>query len=169
MRCVSLVSSSVWWQGQLSESFTPMCGLRQGDSISHYLFIFCPNELSLTFHEGEKNGKFHAIKLGQKEISLSHFFFVDDIMLFNRANQVDVSYLMQTIRHFLNTSNFYLNLQKSQVLISPNATRDLKHQLRYLLGMQLVGSLGKYLGLPLISDRISKHHFVPVIDKMRMR
>ena len=45
MSCVSIVSSSVLFNGGYLEEFCPSGGIRQGDALSPYLFIFCMDYL----------------------------------------------------------------------------------------------------------------------------
>ncbi|KAL4297910.1 hypothetical protein GQ457_12G014300 [Hibiscus cannabinus] len=60
MRCVSFVSSRVHVRGALSEAFRPQRGLRQGDPLSPFLFLFCMEGLSAALvaaqHEGRLPG-----------------------------------------------------------------------------------------------------------------
>ena len=46
MRCVTNVRYAVRINGELSEPFVPMRGLRQADPISPYLFLICGEGLS---------------------------------------------------------------------------------------------------------------------------
>ncbi|EEF30998.1 conserved hypothetical protein [Ricinus communis] len=56
MKCLSSSSMQITWNGGLTSSFIPSRGVRQGDSLSPYLFMLCMKRLS------------HAINL---EVALS--------------------------------------------------------------------------------------------------
>jgi len=45
MKCVSGPSMSLLWNGEKTESFKPLRGLRQGDPLSPYLFVLCMERL----------------------------------------------------------------------------------------------------------------------------
>ncbi|KAL0001694.1 hypothetical protein SO802_015475 [Lithocarpus litseifolius] len=61
MECVSSVQFSILVNGCPTKSFKPSRGLRQGDPISPYLFLFCANILSLALSKEEEMGKIKGL------------------------------------------------------------------------------------------------------------
>ena len=66
MQCVSTVSYQVQLNGQLSPSFSPSRGLRQGDPLSPYLFILCANVFTAWINDLQQSLHWKAIKVAQK-------------------------------------------------------------------------------------------------------
>lgn len=152
--------------GYLKFNLYPTRGLRQGDPISPYIFIMCLNELSHDLHHAETDARILPINLGQKGFPLSHLFFADDSIIFSGAMHTAITHLTSVLQKFLTEASLTINIQKSHFLISSNATRRTKEEMRSLLNMIVVSNLGKYLGLPLMNTRPNKLHFQPVVDKM---
>jgi hypothetical protein len=57
MNCVSLVSYRIKVNGMLTSSIIPERGLRQGDSLSPYLFRLCAEGFSALLTQAEAEGK----------------------------------------------------------------------------------------------------------------
>jgi hypothetical protein len=67
----------------------PSRGIRQGDSISPHLFLICAEALSSLLHHVELNGVLYGVPTSKRGPKLSHLFFVDDILIFCKANHVE--------------------------------------------------------------------------------
>ena len=63
----------------------PSRGLRQGDPISPYLFLICAEALSSLLTSAEKNGQIRGVLTSKKGPRLNYLFFVDDSLLFCKA------------------------------------------------------------------------------------
>src|SRR3954467_2556256 len=90
MHAVTSVETNVNWNGARNAYFRPQRGIRQRDPISPYLFVLCMDKLSQ---------KWKGIKVGRREIVISHLMFVDDLLLF----EVDEKYMhcvMKFLREF---------------------------------------------------------------------
>ncbi|KAL4324012.1 hypothetical protein GQ457_11G027330 [Hibiscus cannabinus] len=62
MRCVSSVSSRVCVRGALSEAIRPQRGLRQGDPLSPFLFLFCSEGLSAALTAAQQEGHLPGVR-----------------------------------------------------------------------------------------------------------
>ncbi|KAL0001855.1 hypothetical protein SO802_015636 [Lithocarpus litseifolius] len=68
MMCVNMVSYSVLMNGEPKGRITPTRGLRQGDSISPYLFLLCAEGLSAMLSLDESGGIPRGISVGRKVV-----------------------------------------------------------------------------------------------------
>ena len=117
MQCVTNVQFSFLINGSPSKLFNPSRGLRQGDPISPYLFLFCANILSLALTK-EENQKRN--KVGRNGISFTHLFFVDDSFFFPKMIMLPSTILEKLsfgIAQFLVKA---LTLNKSNLFCSLN-------------------------------------------------
>ena len=98
MTCVTTVKFDVRLNEQLLETFSPSCGLRQGDSLSPYLFLFVAEALSLLLQNACVNGTLKEFRLNKNAPGISHLLFVDDSLLFFKGS-IDQAL---TIKNILN-------------------------------------------------------------------
>jgi hypothetical protein len=118
MRCVTTVSYSILINGKPTTSFRPHRGIRLGDPLSPYLFIICANVFSNLISRAPLDNKIHGIKIAPRAPEISHLFFVDDSLIFCRANKTEATILKQTISTYLETLGQLVNLDKSELLFS---------------------------------------------------
>src|SRR4051812_48349589 len=82
MSCVTPIRYNVKFNGTLLDSFAPSRGLRQGDPVSPFLFLFVADGLSALLKEGETRGDYSPLKICRRAQGVSHLLFADDTMLF---------------------------------------------------------------------------------------
>ena len=76
----------VLWNGEITDTFLPIRGIRQGDSISPYILVLCMERLSHLINSLIEKGKWKPVKLNKTGPQLSHLFFADDLLLFAEAS-----------------------------------------------------------------------------------
>ena len=74
MECVTSIQYSLLVNGSPTQLFNSSRGLRQGDPISPYLFLFCANILSLAISKEEEQKNIKGIQVGRNGVSFTHLF-----------------------------------------------------------------------------------------------
>lgn len=85
MSCMTSVRYSIRLNGNLLDPFTPTRGLRQGDPLSPYLFLFITDGLSHILEKKSLEGSIQPIKVCRGAPGISHLLFADDSLLFFQA------------------------------------------------------------------------------------
>ncbi|GKV31452.1 hypothetical protein SLEP1_g40137 [Rubroshorea leprosula] len=85
MSAISSTSISILINGDKAEEFCPSQGIRQGDSLSPYIFILCMEYLSIRISADMDAGLSKGSKVGRRGPFVSHIFFVDDIIFIGRT------------------------------------------------------------------------------------
>lgn len=85
MRCVLGVSYSLFTNGWQYGFFKPICGLRQGDPLSPYLFLLISKGLSSLLQKSIISNCFRGISIAPTSPIISHLFFADNSILSTSA------------------------------------------------------------------------------------
>ena len=111
MTCMTTPTFSVRINGKAYGNITPFRGIWQGYPLSPYLFLLCAKGFSSLLAKVEGEGRIHSVSICRRTPSISHLLFVDDSLLFCRANQNEVLFL-----------RFYRHMQhpRANVLILRN-------------------------------------------------
>ncbi|XP_013639204.1 PREDICTED: uncharacterized protein LOC106344352 [Brassica oleracea var. oleracea] len=115
--CVTTASFSVQVNGELAGYFQSSRGLRQGCSLSPYLFVICMNVLSKLLDEAAAKGQtgFHP---KCKNIALTHLCFADDLLVFADGSQRSVEGILQVFEAFDKMSGLKISLEKSTLFLA---------------------------------------------------
>ena len=166
--CISTTSFSVGLNGNPHGFFDGTRGLRQGDPLSPFLFVLVMEVLHIGYLqliEQDMQFTYHW------KCELARVFqlgFADDLLLFCRADLDSVRVLKVGLDRFAEWSGLRLNIQKSHIIISRSAN-ERKGQLLSLLGFQEGHLPMRYLGLPLISSRLTISDCQPLLSKIDAR
>ncbi|KAG7559442.1 Endonuclease/exonuclease/phosphatase superfamily [Arabidopsis thaliana x Arabidopsis arenosa] len=169
MQCVSTVSYSILLNGSAQGSITPQRGIRQGDPLSPYLFILCSEVLSGLCSKAQTDGSLPGIRVALGSPRVNHLLFADDTMFFCRSDEQSCQVLLQILQRYESASGQMINKGKSAITFSAKTPENIKEKAHQTLGMQHVGGLGKYLGLPELFGRKKKDMFNLIIDRIRQR
>ncbi|XP_057986601.1 uncharacterized protein LOC131171150 [Hevea brasiliensis] len=100
MQRVSTVSFSILINGAPSESFILTRGLRQGDPLSPYLFLFVSQALSSLIAHAKELGQIKGLKINRTTPVITNVLFADDTLLFGKANKGEAMAIMSIIDRY---------------------------------------------------------------------
>ncbi|KAL9664909.1 hypothetical protein QQ045_020318 [Rhodiola kirilowii] len=165
MKCVSTVSYQVRVNDNISSVIIPSRGLRQGDPISPYLFLFCTELLNAKLQLGISRKLISGIKICKKAPVVSHLFFADDLIFFVKADVSEARNLKNILQQYKTVSGQMINFDKSEVCFSKNTPADMRVDICNVLRIPQVNSHSRYLGLPLVMGQRKTEAFRGILEK----
>ncbi|KAL2252839.1 UNVERIFIED_CONTAM: hypothetical protein Sindi_0078600 [Sesamum indicum] len=166
--CVTTPSFSVGLNGKPHGFFRGARGLRQGDSLSPYLFVLVMEVLHLGFLQLIDQEEIFSYHWKCEAARIFQLGFADDVILFCRADMNSLRIFKAGLDRFAEWSGLRLNVQKSHLIISRSA-QALREEMLALLGFQEGALPMRYLGLPLISSRLTIADCRPLLLKIDKR
>ena len=109
LECVTLVSYKILMNGGQTKSFFPKGRLRQDDPLSLYTGIL----LSM-----EENKTIEGVKISRQVLIINHLFYIDDLIIFFKANTNSCSKLNDILRDFGAVSSLLINHRKYELIFS---------------------------------------------------
>lgn len=165
--CITSPSFSVQVNGDLAGYFQSTRGLRQGCSLSPYLFVLCMNVLSRKIDRAvpERKFKFHP---GCQNLSLTHLCFADDLMVFVEGSKRSIEGALSVFDEFEVWHGLRISLEKSTIYMAgvPEVEkRNILSNFPFAEGDLPV----RYLGLPLMTKAMSRQDYIPLLEKIRSK
>ena len=140
-----------------SQYFNIKCGVRQGDSLSPYLFILAVELMSI---EIKTNQNIRGLKYGGEEIKL--LSYADDTTAI-LEDENDARKLLNYLKEFEMVSGLKVNKSKTEALWL-GADKNRKQQLFNIRWPESLKILGIYVGYN-EKEKIEKKTFIPISEK----
>jgi hypothetical protein len=87
MTCVTTIRYSVCFNSVSLEPFKPSRGMRQGDLLSPYLFLFVADGLSKLIQKEANDQRLKELRICRRAPGISYLLFADDMLLFFEATE----------------------------------------------------------------------------------
>lgn len=161
--CITTLRYSIAFNGGLIGYFPGKKGLSQGDPISPYLFVMGMELLSRLMHKAVMKGFLYHPRF--EAIQLTHLCFADVIMIFNSTKASSIRTVKDVLLEFKDFSGLYANASKSEVFFGGSSDKEKQKVLEILNYKE--GTLAvRYLGVPLVSGKLSQKDCKPLIDRI---
>ncbi|GLT73885.1 hypothetical protein SLA2020_457150 [Shorea laevis] len=165
--CISTTMFSIVFNGNLCGYFSGKKGVRQGDPLSPYIFVVCMEVLSRMLNQAAVEGKF-AYHPKCEKVRLTHLCFADDLIIFTNGSITSLDAIDEVLKQFYTISGLRVNYAKSELFCCGLHDVHIKH-LTEKFGFK-IGSLPvRYLGVPLITGKLSQKDVRPLIAKITDR
>ncbi|XP_071923108.1 uncharacterized protein [Coffea arabica] len=142
-------------------------GLRQGDPISPFLFLLIMEAFTQLFDANTASFGYNFHPRCAK-FQISHISFADDLFILVAATQQSMLTIKATLEEFSAMSGLNPNLAKFELYMS-SGNDQLGMAFSSLIGMPLGRLLVKYLGIPLVSTKLTSVDCQPILDKILRR
>jgi hypothetical protein len=154
MACVRSVRFSVRINGHTHEPFIPSRGLRQGDPLSPYLFLFVGEVLSCILKKDTSEGRIAPLKVARGAPGVSSLLFADDSLLFFKATLEEARAVYSSLKLFQRCTGQLLSPSKCSVLFSSACPVASQLEIKAILSVSTSTFDEKYLGLPSLEGRM---------------
>lgn len=166
MQYVESVQFTVLINGEPGQPFSPQRGLRQGDPLSPYLFLFCAKGLSALLTEEEQKRHFSGLHINKHCPTITHLFYVDNNLIFFKAARKDCQTLKGIFNAYAKASGQVINFDKSQFTASKNTSLGIIEYIKSELNVTFTEHLGQYLRLPSQISRNKCQVFQAIKDRV---
>ncbi|WOL04581.1 hypothetical protein Cni_G13302 [Canna indica] len=163
--CLMGVSYSCKVNGVSSRSFGSNKGIRQGDSLSPYLFIIMEQLLTTLVNYAVNKKDIDVFKIGNTVIS--HSLFADDMVFFIKGNKKSCKNLVAVLEKYCLATGQKVNMEKSTILFPENCKTEVKQRICKDLNIKEGCYPLLYLGTYISPKRLEKKFQMKLVHKAK--
>jgi hypothetical protein len=145
MECVTSISFSVLVNGGKTKQCASSRGLSQDDQLSPYLFILCHEVLSWLIYRSFMDNDIRGVKMNLAGPAFTHVMYVDDVMMFARANSLELAILDHCIETYCSWFGQRINRGKFGVIFFKLVHGVKRKGIKLLLQMKRIQPLASCL------------------------
>jgi hypothetical protein len=169
MACVTSVRFSMRINGRNLEQFSPTRGIRQGDPLSPYLFLFVGEALSCILKKETEDGRITPLKVARGAPGVSNLLFANDSLLFFKASSEEVRSVGSALDLFQRCTGQLISHSKCSLLFSLACPQSKQLDIKSILHVPNSTFEEKYLGLPTPDGRMKGDQFQPILNRFTKR
>ncbi|CAI8601165.1 unnamed protein product [Vicia faba] len=143
-------------------------GVRQGDSLSPFLFCLAEEVLSMGISNLVDSNQINLIKASRNCFVPSHNLYTDDIMFFRRGDPNSLNAIANLLKDYANCSGQYCNNAKS-IIYAGGMIQSRHQRLVDLIVFKISYPPFIYLGAHIFIGRPKSAHFQFVADMIRIK
>ncbi|KAM0036124.1 putative RNA-directed DNA polymerase [Helianthus debilis subsp. tardiflorus] len=160
--------SSILVNGSPTFEFKCQKGLRQGDSLSPFLFLVVMEALSCVLNKAVSIGEFQGVRLDKDGTVISHLFYADDALILGDWSDVNVIKVARILRCFHICSGLRININKSN-LYGIGTSKSEMENTALVLGCKRGDFPFDYLGIRVGANMNRCCHWKKVVDVFEAR
>ena len=145
--CIGTPTFSIMLNGSPSGYITSNRGIRQGDSLSPYIFVLVIEFFSIQMEIFAAFGKFKPIKRTPGGGVIAHLLFADDMLIFTKSNACSIKAEDSLLDLLSINTGLSINKERSKIFFSKGCKR--KEGVKKVIGIGEGKLPVKYLGMPL--------------------
>ena len=136
MVCIKIVSYSILVNGDTKWLIHPTRGIRQGDPLSPFLFLFCTEALHGLFSNAASSGEINGFSFCQRGLKLTHLLFANNSMLFCRSTIEECKKILNILENYWSASGQKVNKNKTALFFNRSTTKSVRLAIKHRLGLQ---------------------------------
>ena len=167
MECIIIVSYSIFVNGESKGLIQPSRGLRQGDPLSPYLFLFCAEGLNAIVRRVTMNGDIQGFSIYRNELKFTYplFFLADNCLLFCISTLEECEKIQELLSYYEAASSQMINKVKTTLFFSKNTDEHTQETIKLSLNVPTIQHYEKYLRLPSFVGREKKKPISPKLKR----